>query len=147
MNEVFIEDMRGGHLPGIMEIERSSFSTPWSEISFLREMHSPLAISKAAVSEGRVIGYACAYFVGEEGHILNLAVREEQRRRGIGRMLAVRILEELGAKGCKTVFLEVRESNKAAKALYEGLGFRIISVRKAYYALPDEDAVIMRLSL
>ena len=143
MDELIIRKMLEADIPAIMEIEHSSFSTPWSEISFLSEIYKKNGISKVALFEGRLIGYICANYVLHESHILNLAVRQEFRRLGIGTILMNEILRDLKKKGCVFLYLEVRASNTAARVFYERFGFTVSSRRKKYYACPDEDALLM----
>jgi ribosomal-protein-alanine N-acetyltransferase len=143
MPELVIRHMHEADIPAIMEIERSSFSTPWSELSFLSEIYKKYAISRVALFQEQVIGYICANFVLHEAHLLNLAVREDFRRRGVGTILLQEILQELKKKGCVFVYLEVRVSNAGAQVFYEQFGFTVASKRKKYYGSPDEDALIM----
>ncbi|MBI4710464.1 MAG: ribosomal protein S18-alanine N-acetyltransferase [Nitrospirae bacterium] len=132
-------------LPEIMEIEKASFTLPWSRGSFKYELMHKEALFKAAVSNGKIIGYICARVIIDTVHILNLAVRPEIRRTGIGGALLQHALEEFkkSAQGVNFVILEVRESNTPAIRLYEKFGFNIMHKRRHYYQLPDEDAVVM----
>jgi ribosomal-protein-alanine N-acetyltransferase len=143
MAELIIREMQESDIPAIMEIERSSFTTPWSEISFLNEIYKKYGISKVAVFEGKLIGYICVNYVLQESHILNLAVHQDFRKRGVGTILMNEIVRELKKKGCVFIFLEVRVSNNGAQAFYERFGFTAESRRKKYYAHPDEDALLM----
>jgi ribosomal-protein-alanine N-acetyltransferase len=130
-------------IPEIMGIELSSFSTPWSEISFLSEVYKKNALSKVAVFEGHIIGYICVNYLFHESHILNLAVHERLRRRGVATALMNDALKELKEKGCAFIYLEVRMSNAAAQKFYDRFGFKVESIRKKYYINPDEDALLM----
>jgi ribosomal-protein-alanine N-acetyltransferase len=143
MAEFIIREMQESDIPAIMEIERSSFTTPWSEISFLNEIYKKYGISKVAVFEGKLIGYICVNYVLHESHILNLAVDQDFRKRGVGTILMNEIVRELKKKECVFIFLEVRVSNNGAQAFYERFGFTAESRRKKYYAHPDEDALLM----
>ncbi len=147
MTSVRIREMTASDIAEVTAIENESFSTPWSEASFLSELGSTGSVCLVAVEDGSVIGYVCASCVLDEGHILNLAVRPDRRRMGVGRMLALSALKGLYSLGCRTVFLEVRESNTAAKRLYESIGFRVLGLRRDYYHRPREDAVVMVLRL
>jgi len=80
-------------------------------------------------------------------HINNVAVREQYRRRGYGAMLLGRVLDEARRKRATAAFLEVRDGNSAAQALYQKCGFRPIAKRANYYSDPIEDAVVMTLDL
>lgn len=143
MTELIIREMQEDDIPAIMEIERSSFTTPWSEISFLSEIYKKNGISKVALLEGNLIGYVCVNYVLHESHLLNLAVHQDLRKQGVGTILMNEILRELKKRGCVFVYLEVRVSNTAAQAFYERFGFRAESRRKKYYAHPNEDALLM----
>jgi [ribosomal protein S18]-alanine N-acetyltransferase len=99
------------------------------------------------VRDGTVGGYGIAHSAADEGEILNLGVAVAERRHGLGRALAERLLEELGARGARSVFLEVRDSNTAARRLYEALGFREVGRRSRYYRRPVEDAVVLRAAI
>jgi ribosomal-protein-alanine N-acetyltransferase len=143
MADLFIRNMQESDILAIMEIEHSSFTTPWSDISFLSELYKKNGISKVALFDGRLIGYVCVNYVLHESHILNLAVHQEFRRQGVGTILMNEILKELKKKGCVFIYLEVRISNTAAQQFYERFGFTAESRRKKYYAHPDEDALLM----
>jgi ribosomal-protein-alanine N-acetyltransferase len=130
-------------IPEIMGIERSSFSTPWSEISFLSEVYKKNAFSNVSLFEENVIGYICVNYLLHESHILNLAVHELFRRRGVATILMNDTLKELQRKGCVFMYLEVRASNTGAQIFYERFGFKVESIRKKYYTNPDEDALLM----
>lgn len=147
MRQVLIREMWEQDIPSIGLIERMSFSTPWSEYSFLAEIHKPNSIAKAAVLDNIIIGYICIEQVLDEAHILNLAVHPEYRNMGIATMLVSHIMEELRIKECRFIYLEVRASNHIAQMLYKSFGFRVTGTRKKYYIFPDEDAVIMTLEI
>jgi len=92
---------------------------------------------------GFVIGRRAA----EEGEILNLAVRPQRRRGGIGRALVETLMEIFSKEGTTKVFLEMRESNRGALALYEQLGFQAIGRREGYYLEPDEAALVLEAKI
>lgn len=143
MSELRLRDMRESDIPAIMDIERSSFTTPWSEISFLSEIYKKNSISKVALLEGKLIGYICVNHVLHESHLLNLAVHQDFRRRAVGTLLMSEVLRALKKKECVFIYLEVRASNTGARAFYERFGFWAESRRKKYYAQPEEDALLM----
>lgn len=147
MRQVLIREMQEQDIPSVCLIERMSFSTPWSEYSFLAEIHKPNSIAKAAVLDNIIIGYICIEQVLDEAHILNLAVHPEYRNMGIATMLVSHIMEELRIKECRFIYLEVRASNHIAQMLYKSFGFSVTGTRKKYYIFPDEDAVIMTLEI
>ncbi len=127
----------------IMEIERSSFKVPWTEEDFLTLLGRDYAVTLIAEEGGSVSGYGCAASAADEAEILNLAVDKEKRRRGIGRELLTRLVKAVTDRGARRVYLEVRESNAGARALYTSFGFAEVGVRRNYYRLPAEDAILM----
>ena len=98
----------------------------------------------AELNEG-IVGYLIAREAGGTGEILNLAVDPPHRRAGIASALLDAGLVVLRRRGAEEIFLEVRESNLAAQALYLGAGFRPVGQRARYYRNPVEDALILRL--
>ena len=96
---------------------------------------------------GRVIGYAVWELDSSKsrGHILNLAIQQDERRRGNGRILLTHVINHLRSNGIRLCRLEVRESNIPARALYEGYGFIVSSKISEYYF--DEDAIVYTLYL
>jgi ribosomal-protein-alanine acetyltransferase len=96
-----------------------------------------------AESEGRVVGLLVARIAADEMEILNLAVDPESRRRGAGTALVDVALEHGRRAGAARVFLEVRESNLAARRFYERRGFAVTGRRSRYYRQPEEDALLM----
>jgi ribosomal-protein-alanine N-acetyltransferase len=143
MDEFVLHEMEMHDIPRVLEIERMSFSEPWSESAFLNEISKSYALNRVAVRENRVIGYVCVNYILDEGHILNLAVHPDFRRQGAATILMSGAIHELRQKGCEYLYLEVRASNSAAKKFYERFGFGVSGIRKAYYTSPKEDALIM----
>jgi len=128
------------------------FSDPWSARDFRECITSDVSFLVAEAAGGRrggggVSGYVVAHDAADEGEILNLAVVPARHRSGIGRALVERVLTELAARGARRVFLEVRESNAGARALYASLGFREVGRRPRYYRRPVEDAVVLRAAI
>lgn len=134
-------------VPAVAAIERTSFSLPWSETSFLNEIRKEHGVSRVAIAGDTVVGYVSAESVLDEGHILNLGVHPGYKKRGIATALVENILEELKVRACRFLYLEVRASNFVAKRLYQGFGFSVVGRRKNYYVAPNEDAVIMMLEI
>lgn len=147
MNEVSTRVMREEDVLQILEIEGKAFSTPWSETAFIAEIHKPYAFNRVLMIGSRIAGYLCANLILNEGHILNLAVRSEFRRRGVASWLMRETCTELKKKGCRVLYLEVRSSNAPAKKFYEKLGFKVAGLRKHYYVNPIEDAALMMRQL
>jgi ribosomal-protein-alanine N-acetyltransferase len=133
--------------PGLVVIERRAFSDPWSEASFREALTAPWTFGLIAESGRGPAGYLIGREVAGTGEVLNLAVSPEFRRRGIGGALLEAGLTTLRRRKVDEVFLEVRESNISAQALYLGYGFRPVGQRAAYYRNPKEDALVLRLEL
>lgn len=143
-----IRAMRAVDLAQVLEIEAASFATPWSSRTFLNLLRRPnAALFVAEDVPGSVIGYAVIWFAGPEGELGDLAVRSTVRRRGIASTLLDSVLAEARDRGATEIYLEVRESNEAARGLYERHGFEVVNRRPRYYSDPTEDALVMRLVL
>lgn len=142
-DKLVIRDMVEKDIPSVMEIELNSFSTPWSEQSFINEIYKKYAITRVAEFESLIIGYISVNYLFHEAHLLNLAVHKDFRRMGVATALLKNVLHELKKKGCIFIYLEVRASNIGAQKFYERFGFTIQSIRKKYYGNPDEDALLM----
>jgi len=128
-------------LQAVMEIERRSFTAPWSLPMFALELSKRSGICLAAFDGGRLAGYLfCAHYE-EAWHLMNVAVDPGRRRSGVARALITEMLARTGADA--NITLEVRVSNAAAITLYESYDFRRVGIRKRYYADNGEDAVIM----
>jgi [ribosomal protein S18]-alanine N-acetyltransferase len=143
MDEIVLHEMETQDIPPVLEIERMSFTEPWSESAFLNELLKSYAFNRVAVKTNRVIGYICVNYILDEGHILNLAVHPDFRRQGIATRLMSEAIHALKRKECDYLYLEVRTSNSAAKKFYERFGFGVAGIRKDYYISPKEDALIM----
>jgi tRNA threonylcarbamoyl adenosine modification protein YeaZ/ribosomal-protein-alanine acetyltransferase len=131
-------------VPAVVAIERSVFPDPWTPDFFRSELALPMVHARVAELEGRVAGYLVAWLGPGEGHLGNLAVVPEARRRGVARRLLEDLLEHAGALAVHSIALEVRVSNFAAQALYRGYGFRLAGLRRGYYRESGEDALIMQ---
>lgn len=133
-------------VPAVVAIECASFSDPWSAHDFHECIAASLTVL-VAVRRGDVAGYVVARAAADEGEILNLAVGAAHQRRGLGRALVRQALAGLAARGARTVYLEVRESNAAARGLYEGLGFVVQARRANYYRRPVEAALVLKAAI
>jgi len=146
---ITITAMKKEDMDQVLAIEQASFSMPWSKNLFLSEFRSPaistLMVALENVSIRTVVGYIVCWLVHDEMHILNLAVTPRCRRSGIARRLVLEALRRSYLKGAKHAYLEVRTSNEAAQKLYANLGFAGTSVRRDYYDMPVEDAIIMTM--
>ena len=119
----------------------------WPVETYENFIRSSECLSVAHESEGRVTGFIIARRLGEEAEVLNLAVRPETRKKGIGGILLQAAVEELRHRGVTRVYLEVRESNTQAKSFYQNHGLAVTGVRPKYYREPDEAAIQMEKKL
>jgi [ribosomal protein S18]-alanine N-acetyltransferase len=141
-----VERLRdGADLDAVLAIEEASFNNPTTRQWYESELQRPEVCFVVVIrtQEARVAGFCAFWRVVDQIHINNLAIDPAWRRRGLGRRLLAAVLAEAGAMGAPHVTLEVRRSNSAALALYEGAGFKIIGVRSGYYTHPIEDALIL----
>jgi ribosomal-protein-alanine N-acetyltransferase len=141
--------MGAGDLSSVAALERESYEFPWTEGIFrdcLRVGYHCIVVEGAG---GSLQGYAVMSLAADEAHLLNLCVRRDSRRCGLGRDMLREILTAARGAGARRMFLEVRPSNTAALALYASEGFVEIGRRPRYYRVRDgrEDAVILALDL
>lgn len=142
---VKIVPMTADHLEELEKLERICFSRPWSRKMLAEELENQCAaflVAEDSVS-GRVLGYAGLMVVADEGYITNVAVFPEYRRQGIAAQILQVFVQFADANRLAFLTLEVRPSNAAAIALYQGFGFEEVGRRKNYYDLPKEDALIL----
>ena len=142
---VRIVPMNADHLDEIERLERICFSRPWSKRMLSEELENACAAFLVAedADSGQVVGYAGVLVMADEGYITNVAVFPEYRRRGIGAQIIEVFMNFARANRLAFLTLEVRPSNAAAIALYQGFGFEEVGRRKNYYDLPKEDALIL----
>ena len=134
--------MQPGHIAGVKDLLDSCFgASAWSTESITAQLDKPDSYCAVAVDEDKVVGYIAFEKILDEGSIVELAVDPEHRRQGMGRRLVELMLSS--CTGVKTICLEVRVSNTAARSLYEAFDFEEITIRKNYYDDPREDAAIM----
>jgi ribosomal-protein-alanine N-acetyltransferase len=158
-----VEPMTLADVDQVMEIERVTFSAPWSARAYRYEItqndHSTMLVVRPAtrwsgplsmavqrfmgMRPGPVLGYAGAWRLVDEMHVSTIAMHPGWRRRGLGELLLISLLERGLETGLHRSTLEVRVSNLPAQALYRKLGFDIASRQRAYYSDNGEDAYIM----
>jgi ribosomal-protein-alanine acetyltransferase len=107
--------------------------------------NSPQRITLLVEEAGVILGFIVGRAIEREWEIENIAVASLARRRGMGTELLMKFIELARTRGAQAIFLEVRDSNRAARALYENCGFTKAGSRSGYYHSPEEDAVIYRL--
>ncbi len=137
--------MRLSDLPAVMETDRRSFPTPWSEEIWRQEITGPFGLYLVLEEGDNLSGHIGLKLISGEAHVVTLAVRPERRRRGFARALIEAALGDPVSAGARYLHLEVRPSNVAARVLYRSLGFDETGVRPRYYG--DEDALLMTLDL
>lgn len=146
IQRVTIRRAQPDDLDAIMAIEEASFRTPWPRSAMAEELRCrPGVLYLAAEVDGQVVGYTGMWVFAGEAHIMNLAVDQGWRRRGIGEALLLALLERARRMDARLAYLECRPSNSAAIALYAKLGFHQYGRRAGYYADNGEDALLMHL--
>ena len=163
-NEPLIEDiqispMSYDDLHAVWEIERHSFSLPWTIPQFISELNNDISYIYTAkvksagtspeLAEGEVVvvGYAVFWLVAGEAHFLNITVHPLYRCQGIGGRLLEFSLKLCKDTGMKVALLEVRSSNTTAQKFYIRFGFRKVGIRKGYYPDNKENAILMTLKI
>ncbi len=137
-----------GDIKDILEIEKLSFKGPWSEDMFrseLRNRVSSFYVLRDSLDNNLLVGYVVFWIVYGEAQILNIVVHPNYKKRGLGRKLLDFAVGKMKEQNAYNIFLEVRDSNKVARGMYERSGFTEIGVRHNYYG--DEDAIVMKLDL
>ena len=140
---VQILDVQPHHLPQIEKLEQQCFSLPWTWDQLMSQLPDDCHEFLAAEQEGKVLGYVGMMTVLDEGYISNVAVDPAFRRQGIADLLITELLERSLIRELSFVTLEVREHNEPAIALYRKHGFAPVGLRKNYYELPVENALLM----
>jgi ribosomal-protein-alanine N-acetyltransferase len=138
-----------GDIREVAWLERESHAAPWTAGNFYDALSAGYGMT-VGVAHGAILAYAVLLFAPGEAQILNLTVAPEARRRGLGKTLLRRLIDDAKARGAIQCFLEVRVSNIAAIALYAGEGFAPVARRMDYYPASGnarEDALVMRKSL
>ncbi len=142
------EPMTLQDIPWVIEVEVRSFPAPWSAEMYRHELlGNPLAAYWVLRPGGEVLPPILAYggywLLGEEVHILTIAVHPDHRRQGAGQRLLGAMMAQARAAGAVEITLEVRSGNLPAQALYRRMGFVVVGLRKRYYADNGEDALLM----
>jgi [ribosomal protein S18]-alanine N-acetyltransferase len=131
-------------LPQIQVIDQACLGGFWSLEGYIQEIERPNSHLLAVMNAEKVIlGFGCLWSILEEAHITMLAVRPEYQGQGLGKYVVWGLLETACQQGLEWATLEVRASNQAAIALYKKFDFEIIGKRPKYYAITQEDALVM----
>lgn len=142
---MIIREMTWDDLDEVMVIENENFSVPWTETGFFTFLMRQDALFLVAEDENtnEVVGYCGIVMAADEGDITNVSVKKELQGQGIGTLLVKELEQRMHEFGVISIFLEVRQSNIPAIALYEKQGFERMGIRKNYYTDPVEDAITM----
>ena len=145
MADITLRRMTLADASAVHAIEAATFAIPWSLQSFEEEM-TRNACARYLVAQtptGDIIGFAGVWVVIDEGHITNIAVREDMRGNGYGEKITRALMQAAANEGCLWMDLEVRRSNLRAQSLYRKVGFIDVGYRKRYYEDNQEDALLM----
>jgi ribosomal-protein-alanine N-acetyltransferase len=141
-----IRRMKIADAPAAHAIDVSSFTLPWPERSLRFEIRdNPAARCWAAELEGCLVGMLVLWVIVDEAHIATIATRPDFRQQGVAKKLLTEALDSAYHEGARSVFLEVRAGNKAAREMYHKFGFEVVGRRERYYKDNHEDAVLMKL--
>ena len=138
------ERITPSHLPLVAELEKAVFHAPWTEQA-LALLTGESGVGFVVAQEGRALAYGGMLCVLDEGQITNIATHPDHRRRGLGRLVVRSLVDHARERGLAEISLEVRETNTAAIALYEELGFVCVGKRPRFYTHPVEAALVMVL--
>jgi ribosomal-protein-alanine N-acetyltransferase len=140
--------MHPADLSWVAAREQEVHLTPWSAGNFADSLEAGYSCWLAC-DGSEPVGYAILMVVVDEAHLLNITIAATRQRQGVGNALLSFLFELARHAGARQMFLEVRPSNEAARALYRRAGFQPIGRRKGYYPGPlgREDALVMRLGL
>ena len=147
LSQNVIREMKESDLEEVLEIEKRSFADPWSRKLFKETLSFPHSVNFVLRdATGGLLGYINFYLIGDEAHMLNLAIHPDHRKKGFATELLSHAIAFLKSKNAADFFLEVRESNQEAIDLYKRFGFQFIGRRKRYYVKTNEDALVMHLA-
>ena len=138
--------MEGRDIPEVLEIDRSSFTLPWTERAYRYEVEeNKAARCWVATLDDRVVAMLVLWIILDEAHIATVATHPHYRRQGLGSRLLTRALVSVREEGTVKALLEVRARHTTAQKLYRDLGFVEVGRRPKYYHDNDEDALLMTL--
>ena len=131
-------------LSRLLDIDRESFGSPWTTDMFASAISGARGTLGCAARSvrGHLVGYGICQVVVDEVHIHRVVVARDYQRHGVGFELLTSMLTHATRKGAQMASLEVRESNLAARHLYENAGFACVARRSTYYMSPTDAALI-----
>ncbi len=144
-----LRDLEPEDVDRVLALENEIFIDPWIRESFEAEIRPEEGVhwARTAWRGSRLAGYVVAWFVLDEVHLANIAVAKIYRHLGLGGRLLECVLDEARQRASRWIGLEVRQSNEGAQAFYRTYGFRPVGIRKGYYRVGSEDALVMALEL
>lgn len=145
--KTLIREMKAEDAAAVAEIEYQTFPDHWSQNAVLDTLSNPQTVCLLAEKAGKAAGYLLAYLAGGEAEIARIAVPEGLKRQGIGKKLLQLLEETCKERQVGRLLLDVRESNREARAFYQKMAFQEDGVRKGFYQSPAEDAVLMSREL
>ena len=131
-------------MPSVLAIEQECFEFPWLEEDFIRCLRQRNCIGMVAEAGERIVGFMIYELHKTRLHILNFAVQEQLRRRGVGSQMAKKLITKLTHERRSRIMLEIRETNLPAQLFFRSLGFRAVSVLRDFYEDTPEDAYLMQ---
>jgi [ribosomal protein S18]-alanine N-acetyltransferase len=131
-------------MPDVLRMEQESFEFPWSDDDFVRCLRQRNCIGMVAEHEDRVVGFMIYELHKTRIHVLNFAVDQEYRRRGVGSQMVAKLIAKLSAQRRSRIVLEIRETNVSAQLFFRENGFRAVSILRKYYEDTPEDAYLMQ---
>ena len=149
---IAIRTATAADIPALLALERQlPTSAHWSESHyasfFLPESSCRLLLVAESNRSAEILGFLVAHHIPPEWELENIAITQASQRTGLGNQLFSALLREATHSNSDAVFLEVRESNVAARGFYEKAGFHEMGRRKSYYTNPQEDAIVYRFKL
>lgn len=144
-----LKELQHSDIPPIVELGKESGLSFWSVDSYIEELNNNGTKGFVLVSDKEITGFIMLRFIPpDEAEILNFAVKETSRRKGLGRVLLESAIKQTAKpQNIKKVWLEVRESNSQAIRFYKKFGFKFVGTRKNFYTLPTENALLMKLEM
>jgi [ribosomal protein S18]-alanine N-acetyltransferase len=140
--------MREQELDEVMAIESAIYTHPWTPGNFADSLRAGYQCCTLRLGP-ELVGYFVLMVAAGEAHLLNLSVAASRQRAGYGSLMLREAAKHAHSLGARSLFLEVRPSNRGAQALYTRFGFRKVAVRRGYYPAAEgrEDALVLTLQL
>lgn len=140
---LIVRKMQMSDVGEIARLEKQAFLDAWTEKGILETFRQQQAFVVVGEMDGRVVGYCIIYYVLDEGEIARIAVDDTCKRQGVGRALLKQVECICMEKGITKIMLDVREGNGTARAFYRSCGFAEDGIRKNFYEMPKEHAILM----